>query len=391
MAAAVPLHSLTLKRANPSQTRKAREFAWSEWHRGLTLEEWVRRDEQMDKCDFAANGNLTQWVLIPREDPETDEIYASCETYRRKVAIGRPSTTVVEEPIMAVGYAIASAFVRPSLRRNGYAGHMMRLLHHVLAPPLGLPRFPKEWGDPPVEYFGDAVLSCLYSDVGEFYTKCGPTSESRGWTIADKRSTIWKASQHTRDPPAPAKDDVKLLDKRELNELLKKDEELLLKEISHPLLPHKPPSAKRFTFLPAHGPINFQLKLFQTTTWPRPAKASTWPPTSYGAHLVNPFSSNVIFATWTFEPSPSPSRLIITRMRCDEISLGKLISAALDVAVNAGMDLVEVWGLPDELVDAATASGGRTFERDGHWPCIMWYGTAGEDVEWMNNERFSWC
>ncbi|KAG8979759.1 hypothetical protein FRB94_010348 [Tulasnella sp. JGI-2019a] len=397
--AAVPLQSLTLKPANPVQIWKARELAWTEWHRGLTLEEWMRREEQMDKCDFATNGNLTQWylaaracaqlhsqtLLAPCDDPETGEIHASCETYRRKVAIGQSSTTVIEGPIMAVGYAIASVYVKPSLRRIGYAGHMMRLLHHVLASPLGLPRFPKEWGDPPVEYFGDAIPSCLYSEIGEFYTKCRSTPESQGWTIVDKRSTVWKTSQHTSDPSVSAKDDIKQFDERELNELLK--QELLLEEISHPLSLHKPTSAKRFTFLPAGGPLNYHLKLFQMTPWIRLAKASTWPPTSYGAHLINPFSSNVIFAAWTLEPLPSPSRLIITRMRCDEVCLDKLVSAALDAAVNAGMDLVEVWGLPGELVYAATASGGRTFERDERWPSVMWYGAPGEDVEWTNNEE----
>lgn len=300
--------------------------------------------------------------------------------YRRKVALSTPSTTV-SEPTMAVGYAIASVYVQAHLRRNGYAAHMMRLVHHVVASPLGLPRFPEAWGAPPLEYFGDAILSCLYSDVGEFYTKCGPSPDSRGWRITNKRSTIWKTADHTTSATIP--DGVELLDEAELKKLLIKDEELLLRELSHPLPPHGQETAKRFTFLPADGPIDFQLRTFQLTPWARPSGASK----SYGAHLVSPFSSNVIFAAWTFELMPEPSRLIVTRMRCDEGSLPKLISAALDVAVAAGLEVVEVWGLPDELVDAAAGSGGRTFEREEHWPSVAWYGSPGEDVQWVNNEK----
>ncbi|KAG8890047.1 hypothetical protein FRB98_001160 [Tulasnella sp. 332] len=380
--AAIPLHALTLERANPIQTRKAREVTWKEWHRGRTLEEWMKQYEEMDKCDFAANDRLTQWVLVPRDDPATDEIIASCETYRRKVALSTPPNTV-SEPTMAVGYAIASVYVQPHLRKNGYATHMMRLMHHVLASPLGLPRFPEAWGPPPIEYFGDAILSCLYSDVGEFYTKCGPSPDTTGWRITSKRSTVWKTAGHT----PTTHHGVELLDEAELKNLLVKDEELLLKELSHPLPPHNQDTAKRFTFLPADGPLNFQLKSSQLTAGRQPSGASAWPPEAYGAHFVSPFSSNIIFAGWTFELLPEPSRLIVTRMRCDDTSLPKLISAALDVAVAAGLEEVEVWDLPDELIEAATVSGGRTFERTKHWPSVAWYGPPGEEVQWANNEK----
>ncbi|KAG8890048.1 hypothetical protein FRB98_001161 [Tulasnella sp. 332] len=380
---AIPPHALTIRRANPIQAKKAREIMWTEWHQGQTLEEWMKMCDEMDKCDFTASGRLTQWVLVPRDDPDTDEILASCETYRRKVALSSPSISV-SEPSVGVGYMIAGVYVRAHLRRNGYAAHMMRLMHHVLGSPLSLPQFPEAWGAPPVECFGDATLCCLYTDVGEFYAKCGPSLDTAGWRVTNKRTTIWKTANHTLKA---THDGVKLLDEVELKKLSVKDEELLLKELSHPLPPHDQDAVQRFTFLPTDGPLNFQLKLFQLTASRRPSGALAWPPETYGARLIKPFSSNIVFAGWTFELLPEPSRLIVIRIRCDDVSLPKLISAALDVAIVAGLEEVEVWSLPDELIEAAAISGGLTFERKEHWPSVMWYGLPGKEVQWMNNER----
>lgn len=290
-----------------------------------------------------------------------------------------PSTAAV---IMLTGYAIASVYVRPHLRKNGYGRHLLRLMHHVLAPPLSLPAFPKAWGSPPLEYYGDAVVSILYSDVGEFYTTCGPSVGGEGWVVADKRSTIW-STEGNRLPSAS--DDVQLLDEAQLKELLVHDEELLLKELCHASRPEQ----KRFTFLPLDGPLNFQIQRFKLTPTTAPPNAKAWPPTKFGAHLNTPFSSNLVFAAWTFEPKhvSTPSKLIITRMRCDGTSMGKLMNAALDVAVEAGVEQVEVWNLSGELVRAAAEIGGKTIEREDHWPSIAWYGSPGDDVEWVNNEK----
>jgi hypothetical protein len=91
-------------------------------------------------------------------------------------------------------YAVASVYTPSRYRERGYAKHLMRLLHFVIADPSLLPPFPiEDWGVPPVIPpnanlpYRKAVASGLYSDVGSnFYRFCGPgmgpnATDKRGW------------------------------------------------------------------------------------------------------------------------------------------------------------------------------------------------------------------
>lgn len=279
------------------------------------------------------------------------------------------------------GYVVSGVYVRPHLQRNGYGRHMIRLMHHVLAPPSSLPAFPEAWGAPPLKSLGDAALSALYSDVGDFYASCGPSPSEVGWKATDRRSTTWRVSGQT--PSLSTQEGIRLLDDKGLKDILAQDEVLILQELQHGLTGDR----TRFTFLPADGPLNFQIQLFKLSPNARPFSASHWPPTAFGAQAVSLDSPQLAFAAWTFEVHPAPMRLIITRMRCDENSLAKLVNAALDIAVQTGMEQVEVWNLPKELVNAASRLGGITCEREDHWPAVKWYGSPSEEVEWINNEK----
>lgn len=69
-------------------------------------------------------------------------------------------------------------------RKKGYARHMLRLLHYMLAPETRLAPFPAEWGAPPAAdiRIGDARFSVLYSGIGEkFYADCTKGAEDKGW------------------------------------------------------------------------------------------------------------------------------------------------------------------------------------------------------------------
>src|SRR5436190_19545354 len=95
--------------------------------------------------------------------------------YHREAVISTSSTSVV-------AYGIASVYTPLRHREKGYAKHLMRLLHFVMADPSLLPQFPVDaWGAPPIIPpnvnfpYMTAVASGLYSDVGSnFYPFCGP-------------------------------------------------------------------------------------------------------------------------------------------------------------------------------------------------------------------------
>jgi hypothetical protein len=117
--------------------------------------------------------------------------------FRREVFVSRsdPPTSGGLE----TGYGIASVFTPPDKSGKGYAKHMMRLLHWVLArPDARASQFPEAWGEAPasVEGFMNASVSVLYSDVGtDFYASCGflPGTHD-GWTVAPRAATSWKVS-----------------------------------------------------------------------------------------------------------------------------------------------------------------------------------------------------
>ena len=83
-----------------------------------------------------------------------------CSSFHRNALVQDAASS---EPAQVFAYGIGAVFCPPQHRKNGYARHMMRLLHYVLASPRSLPSLPSEWGAPPVPSpgVGNACFSAL--------------------------------------------------------------------------------------------------------------------------------------------------------------------------------------------------------------------------------------
>lgn len=58
---ALALDQLTLKPASKAQTIESRKRSSVEWAKWLTLEQYLRRDEEAEELDHAKDGKLTTW------------------------------------------------------------------------------------------------------------------------------------------------------------------------------------------------------------------------------------------------------------------------------------------------------------------------------------------
>jgi GNAT superfamily N-acetyltransferase len=299
-----------------------------------------------------------------------------CFSLKRRIAVRNVKDPEAQE---AVGYGIASVFTLPAYRKRGYASHMMKLLHRVLAPSSSLPAFPTEWGTPPgiPPSFGNAVVSVLYSDVGEnFYRLCGPAAGVDGWVPSvEHTSTIWKLEGIAKDEHL-ANEQVKYLNIDEIEPILELDDKAILDDLNCTSA-----SSTRFVFFSANGLNNFQVQRYLLTI-----PSETTPIPSWGAYI--PGSRPPHFALWVVEPAPLPSRLIITRLRCDAATFPGLIRAAQKVLVGHSIAQLEVWNLPSELKEVAKGLGGVTEVRLEHLPSVAWYGERKDAVEWVHNEKY---
>ncbi|KAH6899517.1 hypothetical protein BKA70DRAFT_1313711 [Coprinopsis sp. MPI-PUGE-AT-0042] len=375
------LSHLSLFIATRPQIEESRRRSYPEWGKGMSPEAFEERDNLLDRSEVAGNDRFTTWVLAPRDDPETLDFMCACETFRREVFVSR--TDPPTPGGLETGYAIASVFTPPDKRGKGYAKHMMRLLHWIIARPDTRPsKFPEEWGEPPaqVEGFMNASVSVLYSDVGtDFYAGCGFLPGTRdGWIVAPRAATIWKVSAGSETHH----DAWRWLSKEELDVFWEKDSEIIAREMKEHGLKGQDAA---FSFTPRHGVAAFQpLRIQQFIEEEGPI------PTFYGVTLKSQ-EETLAYASWTFQ-FPSFSKLIITRLRVPGHLFGELISAIMGYCKERGMEEIEVWNLQEDLVSQAASMGATTADMENHLPSVKWYSLSpSECVEWMNNEKFSWC
>lgn len=256
----------------------------------------------------------------------------------------------------------------------------MRLLHWVLAPRSLLPEFPGDvWGLPPEESFGDAAVSVLYSDVGGFYERCGPTPDASGWIATERRSAIWTVKSKVSQAKS-----VRFLDHKAVESLLQNEDAHIQQDME--VSSEQGPA---FTFLPGDSQTEFQIKRFLISL----DGTGVEPPKYFGATVVGP-SSEMAFVIWTYEMKPDPSRLIVCRLRSSREALPLLIEAALCEARRVSAEIIEAWNLPVDLEEVVKQTDGKIVEREDHWPCMAWYGCQGVPelnrtgtAQWSNNNK----
>ncbi|KIJ55603.1 hypothetical protein M422DRAFT_199885 [Sphaerobolus stellatus SS14] len=376
------LSKYTLVEATREQLVVSRKRQAVTWARGMTEAEFMSREEYLEKMEHSSNGRFICWALVPRDNTFTLNFPCSCETFRRKTLVIRPSGALEE----VVGYGIASVYCDPEQRGKGFASHMMRLLHHVLAPAESLPPFPSSWGAPPERHpgVGDALLSVLYSDVGHrFYELCGPAPDIPGWIVHKPISTVWHLDYMTGVSQQPG-DKIEWLNKEACEALWEEDAEYIKEQLSQP----SNDDLIRFTFLPNDGIAGYLLERVLAE-----APLTPQQPLEYWGVKVTHKDGSQAYATWTLDLElAKPPNLVITRLKSTPDMFPSLMKALLTEATRLSSKAIEVWNLEQALIDIAANMGGKTTSRTEHLPAVAWYVRENlEKLEWIFNEKFPWC
>lgn len=310
--------------------------------------------------------------------------------------ISRPtdhsSTRKVEE---VVSYAIASVFTSAEKRGRGYASHMMKLLHWVLAPRHALPKvFPTAWGSPPTvpDGFGNGQFSVLYSDVGpHFYFRCGPDGRKTGWRVTGPIHTIWDVAATRGALQSPGADNLSWLwlSKEQCITLWASDLAIMQRDLQS-IHSH---GTMAFSFKPNDGTSIWNI--YKTMCFTQELEPYL-PCETWGVLLTGGTSPSKVepptFATWIYDFRATPRALIVTRIRVTRSRFKALFAKIVEVALQQQVERIEMWDLNPELVDGALCpvpeTGGRTLPRQGHLPSVKWYGEIDETkLAWKYNER----
>lgn len=308
----------------------------------------------------------------------TSVLTTSIGRYRRLGAVSRKGSE--HKPESAICYGIASVFTPPRYRGAGYAKHMMRLLHWVIAREDLLPaEFPAVWGSPPkrIEGAGEGLFSALWSDIGrEFYGLCGiaPGNEE-GWKVREGLSTIWDVEKNAGPGNEAAKWKWTWLGMGQVEDLWMEESARMALEIEQ--LTKSEVGNLSVAFLPGGGVESFQrLKLLPYL--------KDWVPPVESWGIISIGKEESAYATWTFEHKA----LLITRLRASGEQLEEMLGRIKEIARKHGMEKVEIWNLARDLRQAAARLGATEVVREEHLPALCYYGKKDiEDVNWLYNER----
>ncbi|TFY55282.1 hypothetical protein EVJ58_g8350 [Rhodofomes roseus] len=318
----------------------------------------------------------------------------------RRIAISADPSDPAAGAKQVIACAIASVFTPPEKRKKGYAQHMMRLLHWVVAPRSALPDFPEAWGSPPEvpEELGlqKAQFSVLYSDVGkDFYQLCGPTAKpGGGWLASGAVETSWYADKAATGSTPGATSPHIWLTEDDAKHVWSLDVPFMRADVVEAAMTS---GHTTISLLPTKGVGAYVIQ--RTMSFAADGTPvlplDTWgvlllPSSVVGVDEVfADLETQPTYATWTLDSLNETSRaLVTTRVRASKETLPALLKVLTQFALKENIQKVEMWGLPEGLQAVASESGWKTSERTDHVSACKWYGKENEsELKWMFNEK----
>ncbi|CUA71960.1 hypothetical protein RSOLAG22IIIB_09976 [Rhizoctonia solani] len=367
------LERLIIKPATEAQAHETVVRNASHWgaRANITVEDFVKLSAIFQQSAFARDGRLNNWVLVPEDDPDTTNFYASCQILTREVLILQPGES---SPTSSFGHAVSGVFVPPEHRGKGYANRLASLMHYALAPH----RYPTSLRLPTVANHPGSV-SVLYSALGDYYSRCIPSPGESGWTLQKSLITTWLLSNVVIPSSNSISAPIELLSESDVTRTLDSDDSCIPTGLLD--LQKKDPTKTYFAFVPS-APLNsYSVTLSKLIP---------------GAPINSPWGAKISgtndFMTWAYFRRPA-LKLAITRLRASVDSFTVLLDTAVQVARDTGCESIEAWNVPEHLTEIAQAAGGETTDRTDNLTAFKWYGPQpgskvdNADVVWALDER----
>ncbi|RSM00704.1 hypothetical protein CEP52_008985 [Fusarium oligoseptatum] len=354
-----PVSSPSLILANPTSEERLRiwKATHPHWGPALTIEDYVRREDDNLEAPLARDGGVTSWILTDGNLPANERpILSSCETYKKRALVSSKEGAIRE----GIAYGVASVFTFIECRGKGYASKMMSLLAEELRG-----RQQKNQGD--------ADFSVLWSDVGKkFYNAVGwKPFES---TFLELPAT---KTEPTSDPT------LKLITVDDLPTLADRDEKLIRNKIASSSSQIRAAVLPDLTTLRWHlHRENFMCK-----------------------HIFSRFGLSGLEAFYGGLEKPEKNTIHVIRLVIEDESISdEVLVAGLRAIGNAAQkeatewlcSKVEIWNPEDRIrrvTEGIQELGAKFIVRESeNLASMQWFGENSiEEVEWVANEKFAWC
>lgn len=387
--------SVVLDIASADEHRQAWTATHPPWGHGLTLEQYIGREECLLASPLARDGGLTPWILTDSSSSSSGgvaprPILSSCETLKKRAIVADPEGVVTD----VTAHGVASVFTSPAYRSRGYAGRMMALLGAELA---------RQQESQP----GAAGFSVLFSDIGpKFYAKSQ-------WMPMGNTHIEFPAAETTAAPPGSSSNNITEIHDSHLPALTARDEQLLRAQLAKPL---EQGGTFRAAILPDFNTLEWQyrredhmLRHFHGRTpsvrgalyTPPPVNGAgggekrrvwgLWARKLYGGAEGHPVYTVLHFLRLVVEDEAATSDEELTA------ALEGIMAVAQREAADVQCRTIEIWS-PSARVLAAFRERlprlqGKVVERDSdNLASLRWFGPGSvENVEWVANEKFEWC
>lgn len=346
---------------------------------------------------------------------DTVEINVECFRYRRHAFLKKKGSEQVER---VVTYGVQSVVTPVHHHRalfcaqrvryctdqlgKGYARHLLKLLHYVIASPDALPPFPSAWGAPPAELDPSlrkaipyATAAFLWSDVGPtFYEKCTIGEQLPGYVMEEdkNRALVWKVLPSTGEG-AHGKSDWEWLYESDVPDVTKTFSKVVQNDVSRvsstsrAVIRTDPANEGTLSFLP--------LRAFsQASLDPEVRKKHP-----FGLRRKNVNGDDTIVLL-TPGLGAIYGRLCITiHHNLEPDHLPSLLAKMDELAPSRGTKEGQIWGLDPQEKLAKAFVGMKERDADvhirkgigAHLCAVASYLPNGERVDFQDSQIWNWC